>query len=91
MSTTITAPKLDVNASKEALLARIAQLEHKANNPTTDGLRVSVKGAVSFYGTGRYPVTLYASGWAKVISLVKSGKLEAFLKANDSKLAKKEE
>jgi len=91
MSTTTVSPKLDVSASKEALLARIAQLEHKVNNPTADGLRVSIKGAVSLYGTGRYPVTLYSTGWAKIITLVRSGKLEAFLKANDSKLAKKEE
>ena len=89
MSTTTVSPK--VEQTREQLLARIAQLEHKIANPTDGGLRVSVKGCVSFYGVGRYPVTLYATGWAKVIELVKSGKLEAFLKANDSKLAKKEE
>lgn len=66
----------------------IAALEKK-QTPTVGGLKVSAKGAVSLYGVGRWPVTLYASQWKPVIELVKSGTLEKFLEDNASKLAVK--
>jgi hypothetical protein len=72
----------------EELLAHVARLENKG---TTGGLKVSEKGGVSFYGVGRWPVTLYAGQWAKVIAKVKSGELEKFLADNDGKLSKKDE
>ena len=74
--------------SHEELLAYVARLENKG---TTGGLKVSDKGAVSFYGVGRFPVTLYASQWAKVIDKIKSGELEKFLADNLNKLAVKGE
>lgn len=43
-----------------------AQLAAKA--PRTS-LKVSAKGAVSLYGMGRFPVTLYAEQWAKVLGM----------------------
>jgi hypothetical protein len=53
------------------------------------GLKVSEKGAVSFYGLGRWPVTLYESQWRRVIA--EAGVIAAFLDANVEKLAKREE
>jgi hypothetical protein len=74
-----------------ALEARIteltAKLERKAN--TENGLRLTEKGGISFYGCGRFPVTLYVGGWEKVIAAVKSGNLEAFLLKHNDKLSRK--
>ena len=49
--------------------------------------RVSVKGAVSVYGLGRFPVTLYAEQWTKLMNqdLVK------FLDQNKAKLAEQQQ
>lgn len=71
--------------SREELIAAL----EKKQTSTVGGLKVSAKGAVSLYGVGRWPVTLYASQWAPVIALVKSGTLEKFLEDNASKLSVK--
>lgn len=44
-------------------------------------------GAVSLYGLGRFPVTLYGSQWRRLIDLVKSGAPEEFLEANAAIIA----
>jgi hypothetical protein len=56
--------------TKEELLARIAELEKQVTTKKTGKLefRVSEKGAVSVYGLGRFPVTLYAEQWEKLLS-----------------------
>jgi hypothetical protein len=51
-------------------------------------LKVSEKGAVSVYGLGRFPVTLYKEQWAKLLSMADD--IKAFIAANDSKLKAKE-
>lgn len=73
----------------EQMQARIAELEaEKANrNAKGTGLRVSPKGGVSFYGAGRFPVTLYKSQWELVLS--KADEIRAFIAANDAVLATK--
>ena len=47
--------------TKEELLARIAELEQQVGKrkPGSLEFKVSEKGAVSVYGLGRFPVTLY--------------------------------
>jgi hypothetical protein len=50
-------------------------------------LRVSEKGAVSVYGLGRFPVTLYKEQWNKLLDMADD--IRAFIKANDSKLKTK--
>ncbi len=50
--------------------------------------RVSEKGAVSVYGLGRFPVTLYQEQWDKLLNAV--GELRAFIDANRAHLKKKE-
>jgi len=74
--------------SHEELLAYVARLENKG---TTGGLKVAPSGGVSCYGLGRFPVTLYASQWAKLIEKVKSGEVERFIETNKDKLKFKAE
>lgn len=52
-------------------------------------LRVSPKGGVSVYGLGRYPITLYAETWLKLLAIVEEIKL--FIEANRSLLKWKTE
>ena len=50
-------------------------------------LKVSEKGAVSCYGLGRFPVTLYAGQWDRLLS--EADQISAFIKANASLLSVK--
>ncbi len=52
------------------------------------GIKVSTKGAVSVYGLGRWPVTLYAGQWQALAKRMHD--VEAFISANSGALAKKE-
>lgn len=45
-------------------------------------------GAVSVYGMGRFPVTLYRGQWERLMA--HSGELKAFIEANAGKLSTKE-
>ncbi len=56
-----------LQAELDALKAKNAALEAKAAKATTFTLKVSAKGAVSAYGLGRFPVTLYAGQWVKLL------------------------
>ena len=51
--------------------------------------KVSAKGAVSVYGLGRFPVTLYYEQWKRLLGSVES--LRTFLEENKSQLKSKEE
>ena len=51
-------------------------------------LKVSEKGAVSVYGMGRFPVTLYKEQWLKLLNM--SDDIRAFIAANESALKTKE-
>jgi len=67
--------------TKEELLARIAELEKKA-----EGRR---KGGVSVYGLGRFPVTLYYEQWIRLLDASKD--LREFLEENKHRLKLKEQ
>ena len=77
--------------SNQELLERLQKLEEEnkalKSKGSTGGLKVSPKGAVSLYGLGRWPTTLYGEQWLKL--LAKSDEIKAFLKANEASLAKK--
>ena len=47
-------------------------------------LKVSEKGAVSVYGMGRFPVTLYKEQWLKLLDM--SDDIRAFIAANEARL-----
>ena len=51
-------------------------------------LQVSQKGAVSLYGMGRFPVTLYKEQWLKVIAHMDV--IQQFIADHDSELKAKE-
>ena len=66
----------------EAML--IAASEQKTSRLT---LKVSAKGAVSLYGMGQWPVTLYASQWQRLFEHKEM--IEQFMLANKAQLAVK--
>jgi hypothetical protein len=76
--------------TKEELLARIAELEKKAERPKKGSLefRVGEKGGVSVYGLGRFPVTLYYEQWIRLLDVSKD--LRDFLEENKSRLKLKD-
>lgn len=50
-------------------------------------MKVSQKGAISVYGMGRFPVTLYASQWQRLDQeLIQTGKMDEFITENQSGL-----
>jgi hypothetical protein len=75
------------------LMARLAQLEAenaklKESRNRALSLKVSAKGAVSVYGMGRFPLTLYSGQWLKLFSMVEA--IKAFIEENKDNLAVKE-
>ena len=50
-------------------------------------LKVSQKGAVSLYGLGRFPVTLYKGQWEKIFPFI--DKIKSFIADNDGLLKTK--
>jgi len=80
-------------ASEDELKAEIERLraENEALKKPVRGqisLRVSEKGALSVYGLGRFPVTLYREQWEKLLE--KAADLRQFIHDNDHLLKKKE-
>lgn len=75
----------DMKAELERLRAENAALKGGAAKPR---LKVSEKGAVSIYGMGRFPVTLYKEQWLRLLDM--SDEIREFIKANDSQLKRKE-
>jgi len=51
-------------------------------------MKVSEKGAVSIYGMGRFPVTLYKEQWLKLLDM--SDEIRAFIAANAAQLKAKD-
>jgi hypothetical protein len=50
-------------------------------------LKVSEKGALSIYGLGRFPVTLYKEQWVRLLEHAEE--IKSFLKENDHSLKAK--
>jgi hypothetical protein len=80
--------------SEEDLKAEIERL--KAENESLKSgpkrgdlsLRISEKGALSVYGLGRFPVTLYKEQWIKLLGI--ADRIRTFIEENNSKLKAKE-
>jgi hypothetical protein len=77
---------LEMQAELERLRAENAQLKNKDKGDLT--LKVSEKGAVSLYGMGRFPVTLYKEQWLRILGY--ASEIEAFIRHNESRLKSKE-
>jgi hypothetical protein len=52
-------------------------------------MKVSEKGAVSIYGMGRFPVTLYKEQWLKLLEM--SDEIRTFIAANEAQLKTKDQ
>ncbi len=80
---------LDVSTmTHEQLLALVPSLLAKleeAQKPRALTCKVSEKGAVSVYGLGRFPVTLYRSQWERLFN--GRQQIVDFIKANATLLA----
>jgi hypothetical protein len=79
------------NASQEELdrlRAENARLKQQAVKAGTLSFRVSEKGAVSVYGLGRFPVTLYQEQWDKLLGQI--DELRRFIEDNRASLKRKE-
>jgi hypothetical protein len=76
----------DMKAELERLRSENAALKKGAS----DGIRmkVSEKGAVSVYGMGRFPVTLYKEQWLKLLNM--SDEIRAFIAENEARLKAKD-
>lgn len=79
----------DLEAENALLKAKIAELSaRKGKGVQTITCKVSAKGAVSVYGLGRWPVTLYGTQWVTLLD--KAVAIREFIAANQSKLATKD-
>jgi hypothetical protein len=76
----------DVQAELARLRAENEALKQKRSGAIS--MKVSEKGAVSVYGLGRFPVTLYQEQWRKL--LASADEIKAFIEENQSKLKVKE-
>jgi hypothetical protein len=79
--------------SDEALLAELQKLKAenealKKSSARGISLKVSQKGAVSLYGMGRFPVTLYKEQWLKILEM--ADVIRAFIADNNAQLKEKE-
>ena len=83
-----------VMAENETLRAQVAsaptgKLSFKVSLPRKPGTngeadKGSEGGAVSVYGLGRFPVTLYGEQWGRLFEAIPA--LQAFIKANEKSL-----
>lgn len=73
----------------EQMAARIAELDNRLAKGGKLSFKVSEKGAVSVYGLGRFPVTLYYEQWTTLLAHVEQ--LQVFLEENKSRLKLKEQ
>lgn len=78
----------DLKAEIERLKAENESLKNKKNSRGTLSMKVSEKGALSVYGMGRFPVTLYKEQWNKLLSI--SDEIKQFIVDNDAALKTKE-
>lgn len=69
------------------LEAQVARLQKAQSSKLT--IKVSKAGAVSVYGLQKWPVTLYAGQWQRLLSV--GDNIKAFIEANSDQLASKDQ
>ena len=74
----------------KAELERLRRKNQARKKGASEGVRmkVSEKGALSVYGMGRFPVTLYKEQWLKLLNM--SDEIRAFIAENEARLKAKE-
>lgn len=76
----------DVQAELARLRAENERLKQAGRGKLS--MKVSEKGALSVYGMGRFPVTLYKEQWLRLLSMTEE--IKAFIEANQGSLKAKE-
>ncbi len=79
----------DMQAELERLRRENEQLKQGRTRGGALNLKVSQKGAVSLYGMGRFPVTLYQEQWLKVLDF--GEEIRKFIEENKGSLKAKGE
>lgn len=77
--------EVDLNAEVARLRAENEALRSSKTSPFA--IKVSAKGAVSIYGLGRFPVTLYREQWERLLG--RADAIRAFLIENAASLSVK--
>jgi hypothetical protein len=74
----------------QAEIARLRAENESLKRPERGklSLKVSEKGAVSVYGMGRFPVTLYQEQWLKLLGI--ADEIKAFIESNSDRLKTKD-
>ena len=75
----------DTQAELERLRAENERLKRQQDGGLR--LKVSPKGALSVYGLGRFPVTLYKEQWTRLLAA--ADEIRAFLAEHDDELKDK--
>ena len=83
----------EMKLSPEQMMAIIAkqqaELEALKRKPAGRlSMKVSEKGAISVFGLQRFPVTLYASQWERILGM--ADEIRDFIKTNKAMLASKD-
>lgn len=76
----------DLQAELQKLRAENQRLKQAGRGKLA--MKVSEKGALSVYGMGRFPVTLYKEQWLRLLSMAEE--IKAFIEANQDSLKSKE-
>ena len=77
----------DLKAELDKLRAENEALKGQRRGAPTS-MKVSEKGAVSVYGLGRFPVTLYQEQWQKLLGM--GEEIKTFIAENKERLKTKE-
>lgn len=81
-----TLPNLQSLSQAELIAMLLAAQAQPARKITA---KVSEKGAMSVYGLGRFPVTLYRTQWERLLAPDTVAQLSAFIEANTALLTVK--
>ena len=76
----------DMQAELERLRAENERLKKSGSSKLA--MKVSEKGALSVYGMGRFPVTLYKEQWLRLLAMADD--IRAFIEAHEGSLKSKE-
>lgn len=78
----------EMQAEKEAMLLELAKAKKASTGKLS--LKVSEKGALSVYGMGRFPVTLYSGQWEKLLADSTVASIKQFIVEHAKELATKD-
>ena len=78
---------VDEDLKKEVERLRAENEALKRSSSKGLSMRVSQKGALSVYGLGRFPVTLYKEQWLRLLDMTEG--IQSFIKQNEDQLSTK--